>query len=172
MNEKLNRAIISLLCAIGVFFIGLILAVMVNNKGVVGDISTRPAPQEKIICESLVPKGDISDNEISQIFMDINAERIKQGLPLLCYAGELENAATVRAVECSESFSHTRPDGSEWWTVDPNVCYGEVLAANYSYKIVVDAWMNSPTHRDCLLSNEYHYLGVGYYKTYIVVEFG
>jgi len=52
------------------------------------------------------------------------------------------------------SFSHTRPDGSAWWTVNSNLMYGENLAIDfYDATSVVNAWMASPTHAANIMAN-------------------
>ena len=84
--------------------------------------------------------GELSDR--------VNAIRTQAGLPALAWNNGLEQAAAVRAVESAQLFSHTRPDGSEWWTVNSNIMYGENLAKGYATAdAAVDAWMASPTHQ-------------------------
>ena len=81
-------------------------------------------------------------------FDRVNAIRTQAGLPALAWNNGLEQAAAVRAVESAQLFSHTRPDGSEWWTVNSNIMYGENLAKGYATAdAAVDAWMASPTHQ-------------------------
>lgn len=81
-------------------------------------------------------------------FDKVNALRQQAGLPALAWDTGLEQAAAVRAVEASQLFSHTRPDGSDWWTVNSNIMYGENLAKGYaSADAAVDAWRASPTHQ-------------------------
>lgn len=75
----------------------------------------------------------------------VNAIRVANGLSEVRYDASLEQAANVRAQEASTSFSHTRPDGSAWYTVNDALMYGENLAEGYnSADEVVDAWMASP----------------------------
>ena len=50
-----------------------------------------------------------------------NQQRTAAGLSALTWNSGLEQASAVRAVEASQSFSHTRPDGSDWWTVNSMV---------------------------------------------------
>lgn len=82
----------------------------------------------------------------------INQQRAAAGLSALKWSNGLEMSSDVRAVEASQVWSHNRPDGSDYWTVDPNLVYGENLAkgfanANDAFK----AWMDSPTHRDNIM---------------------
>ena len=118
-----------------------------------------------------------ADPRCETILTAINAERANAGLPALMRTSELAAAATVRAKEQEQLFSHTRPNGSDWWTVDSRVCYGENLAKNYTTaETVVAAWMASPTHKEVML-NDYKTCGIGVYvatngNTYIAAEFG
>ena len=85
-----------------------------------------------------------------------NQQRVAAGLGSLTWNSGLEQACAVRAVEASQSFSHTRPDGSDWWTVNSNLMYGENLAKGYeSAEAAVQAWMNSPTHKANILDTEF-----------------
>ncbi len=82
----------------------------------------------------------------------INDLRTSNGLSSLDYVTDLEDPASVRLAEVEQSFSHTRPDGRNCYTVmdDAGVSYqafGENLALNYSTaQDVFDAWMSSPAH--------------------------
>lgn len=105
--------------------------------------------------------GELSGNADSQAasraaFEIANQQRAAAGLGNLTWNSGLEQACAVRAVEASQSFSHTRPDGSDWWTVNSNLMYGENLAKGYeSAEAAVQAWMNSPTHKANILDTEF-----------------
>lgn len=89
-----------------------------------------------------------------ELFILINEARAANGLAPLSWSGSLADCAYVRASEASEVFSHTRPDGSDWWTVNPDIMYGENLAdGQTNAQWVFDDWMNSPTHRDNILGD-------------------
>ena len=110
----------------------------------------------------------------------VNKEREKEGLAALTWGTTCESAAQVRAGEIVTSYSHTRPDGSEWKTVCPipstGGYAGENLAggiSSVSPETVVRAWMNSPEHKANILSPNFTKLAVGFvfdpnskYKTY------
>lgn len=108
----------------------------------------------------------------------INAERAARGLKELVKGGDLAAAAAVRAKEIVNPFSHTRPNGTEWWTVNSSVCYGENLAYGYtSADEVIDAWMNSPAHREVMLADDFISCGIGVFEAsdnvlYFSAEFG
>ncbi len=108
----------------------------------------------------------------------VNQERAAQGLSALTWSSGLEKDAQVRAQECEQSFSHTRPNGTDWWTVDSNLMYGENLAYNYNdASSVVAAWMASPTHKANIMNGQYKTIGIACYQTssgiwYWAQEFG
>ena len=78
-----------------------------------------------------------------------NEERRKLGLEPLNPSASLLRSARVRAVEITVSFSHTRPDGRDCFSLDPGFIVGENIAwGQVSPKEVVNDWMNSPSHRE------------------------
>lgn len=103
----------------------------------------------------------LSGNADSQVaskaaFDIVNAKRQEAGLGALAWNSGLEQASAVRAVEASQSFSHTRPNGTDWWTVNSNLMYGENLAKGYaSADSVVQAWLDSPTHKANIMDAEF-----------------
>ena len=96
----------------------------------------------------------------------VNKERAKVGAAPLRFAKDLAASAYVRAVELPTKFSHTRPNGTKCFTAMPTRGHilGENLAGGQtSPKQVVQAWMDSKTHRDNILNPKYTDLGVVYY---------
>ena len=97
-----------------------------------------------------------------------NEQRNANGLDNLVTQEDVwRDVAMVRAEECSESFSHTRPDGSSCWTAYEEAGIkrysAENIAAGYSSpQNVVNAWMNSVGHRSNILGNS-KVLATGYY---------
>ena len=112
------------------------------------------------------------------VFNLMNQQRTAQGLAALVWSDALTSAAQVRANEITTSFSHTRPNGSAFWTVDSNVQYGENLAKLYqSADSVYSAWMNSPTHAANIMDGGYKTVGIAICQTgdgswYWAQEFG
>ncbi|MCR5669959.1 MAG: CAP domain-containing protein [Butyrivibrio sp.] len=112
------------------------------------------------------------------VFNLMNQQRQAQGLAPYAWSDALTNAAQVRANEITSSFSHTRPNGSAFWTVDSNVQYGENLAKLYqSADSVYTAWMNSPTHAANIMDAGYKTVGIAICQTgdgswYWAQEFG
>lgn len=119
------------------------------------------------------PDTDTSDTNLSyveQVVNLVNKEREKRNLAPLSIDKSVQAAAQVRAQECEQSFSHTRPDGSGFATAlkEQKVSYrtaGENIAwGQRSPEEVVNAWMNSDGHRANILSARYTSIGVGYYQ--------
>jgi len=96
----------------------------------------------------------------------VNIERAKVGAAPLKFAHDLEASAYVRATELPTKFSHTRPNGSKCFTAMPqrgNVLGENLAGGQTSPKQVVQAWMDSKTHRENMLSKKYTEIGVVYY---------
>jgi len=95
-----------------------------------------------------------------------NEERKKAGLPPLKPAFDLSEAALIRVHEASEYYSHERPDGTGFETVMEEGSYktvGENLQAGAATpEEAIRQWMNSPTHRENILSYAYDEIAVGY----------
>lgn len=98
-----------------------------------------------------------------------NIERQKAGLSLLRYNTTLEAGAKQRSIEIITHFSHTRPDGSRFFTVfGADFTYrnvGENLGSGYrTPEQVVNAWMNSTSHRANILNEKFEELSVAITK--------
>ncbi len=95
-----------------------------------------------------------SDPTMLELFNLVNQARAENGLAPLSWNSALASDAAVRAQEIVVNFSHTRPDGSDWWTVDPDRMYGENLASGQSTaQEVFNSWWASPGHRANILGN-------------------
>ena len=116
---------------------------------------------------------DISDHKVGALEQEIldliNAQRVANGLAELTMDTKLAAIAAVRAYECAESFSHTRPDGQDCFTALDDYGYsyrtaGEnILMCTYgmSAEAMVDAWMDSEGHRANILTEEFTLTGIG-----------
>ena len=128
-----------------------------------------------------VTYGSLTEAQYAQRVADlVNQQRAANGAGALILSDELCQAANFRAKELVQSFSHTRPNGTDPWTVLPNygVSYtsvGENIAMGQrNADEVMNAWMNSDGHRKNILKTTYKYLGVGVYYsngTYYWVQF-
>ena len=112
-----------------------------------------------------------------EVFDQMNTLRKENGVAKLKWNLKLEACAHTRAMESSVSFSHTRPDGRQWYTVNKKLMGGENLAMGFTTaKSVMDAWVNSPTHYANLIDVEYTKVGIAVYevngKLFIAQAFG
>ena len=112
-----------------------------------------------------------------EAFEWVNAYRTLYGLPQLVWDEQLEVCAQVRATEIASYFSHTRPNGSDWWTVNSDLMWGENLAKGYKDATkLVAGWMKSPTHAANILDPEFVTCSIAVYevggKLYFAQEFG
>jgi hypothetical protein len=118
----------------------------------------------------------------------VNQKRASAGLSPVVSSNTLATSARAYADQMARQgfFGHAAPDGSTFVSRDEAAGYvdwtflGENLAGGQpDPQNVVDAWMNSPGHRDNILSANARELGVGYvyragskYGHYWVQEFG
>lgn len=115
--------------------------------------------------------------EITKMFNGINKDRNDKGLNSLTISSELSRGASVRAPELIKKFSHTRPDGSEWWTVS-EIAFGENVAYGSSDgSITHGRFMASQGHKDNILNTRWKTVGIASIKegngpTYWAVLFG
>ncbi len=89
-----------------------------------------------------------------------NQERENHGLDPLPTDSDLMELAEIRAEEIRESYSHTRPDGTD---VGAYRC-GENIGRKTSASAQVNSWMNSEGHRTNILLDRYHHIGAACYQ--------
>jgi len=98
-----------------------------------------------------------------------NEKRMADGGAALKINPLLQKAAELKAQDMAKNgyFSHNSPDGKTPWRFLDAVKYdynyaGENLAINFTDSSdVVNAWFNSETHKENLLSKNYSEIGVG-----------
>ncbi len=111
--------------------------------------------------------GVATDITTNKLYEYTNDERQKNNLPTLAYNQKLSEAAYKKAEDMFQKnyWAHFAPDGRTPWDFILNSGYsyefaGENLAKNFLFsKNVVDAWMQSPTHRENILKPEYSDVG-------------
>ena len=97
-----------------------------------------------------------NDALAKQAFDLVNQQRQKSGLKPLAWQSGLKAAADIRATEVAAKFSHTRPNGQDWFTVNPDLAYGENLGKDYNdAATAVQAWMVSPEHKQNILKPDF-----------------
>ncbi len=109
----------------------------------------------------------ISSQEL-EIFEAVNEARVANGSGELTLDTDLCKVADTRAKEIGTSFSHTRPDGTKFYTAvdEMNISYtmvGENIAqGSDDASLIMKLWMNSQLHRENILNSVYTRIGIGY----------
>jgi uncharacterized protein YkwD len=100
--------------------------------------------------EELVSRKDLNHDNL---LIYVNEERIKAGLPMFSVRRELREYADERAFELSDGCAHT---------LAPKTGKAENIVCGVNNpKETVSLLMQSPTHREVLLSQEYSSIGIG-----------
>jgi uncharacterized protein YkwD len=105
-----------------------------------------------------------------QVITAINKEREENDLELLVMNEKLNLAAQNKADDMKDRnyFSHIYyKDGTKWSDFIKKVDYDYLIAGEnlangfYSVSAMVEAWMESPTHRENILNSKFQDTGVG-----------
>ncbi|MBI3396980.1 hypothetical protein HY045_00730 [Candidatus Woesebacteria bacterium] len=141
---------------------------------------------------SFIPKihpsilGYASQISVDEVVRLTNEKRQASGLIPLSVNSTLSQAALAKGNDMLEKgyWAHVAPDGTQPWYFFTHFGYGykyagENLARDFSSApSAVDAWMNSPSHRDNLLSGRYKETGIAVVEgnlngsdTTIIVQF-
>ncbi len=111
--------------------------------------------------------GFATDINVDKLVELTNKKRNELGLSTLRYDPQLSQAAAQKAADMFSKnyWAHVAPDGGTPWDFIHGVGYvytvaGENLAKNFNDSSgVVDAWMNSPSHRENMLRPQYQDVG-------------
>ena len=103
-----------------------------------------------------------------QIVSLTNQKRAENGLPPLSFNGQLATAASQKAGDmfANNYWAHNSPAGKTPWSFISAAGYkyvyaGENLARDFSdASAVVNAWMNSPSHKENILDKNFREIGV------------
>ena len=104
---------------------------------------------------------------INEVYEITNNYRSLVGVSSLTLDSSLVEAASIRAKELNDSFSHTRPNGSSCFTVlsELGISYGtagENIAAGYSSsQSVIEGWRSSSGHYQNIISSKFKKIGIG-----------
>lgn len=127
--------------------------------------------------------AQISPDEIIRF---TNEKRTSAGLSALTLNTTLSSAAYTKGRDMIERdyWAHVAPDGTQPWKFFSDAGYryryaGENLARDFTNPTsTVNAWMDSPTHRENILNSKYKEIGIGVIEgdlagvdTTIVVQF-
>ena len=163
---------IGIVLAIVVAAVGIGFYVVNINKGNViadaprreqADIDTSAIPDEPVPLASNIDPA--LSSAARSAFDLMNQQRAAAGLSQLTWSDQLANCAAVRAQEASVTWAHTRPNGTDWYTVNSAIMGGENLARGYqTAQDAVNAWMASATHKDNILYPSFRVAGIAIYN--------
>lgn len=135
-------------------------------------------------CKSVMASDSVaSAKQEIQLMNEINALRAKNGLAPLVMDRELNDIASVRSQECSQKWSHIRPNGKHGYEMikgrseaGENLAYCEGSANAESTAIMFNELCNSPTHLDNMLYAGFKTVGISSYEatdgcTYVAFMF-
>lgn len=113
--------------------------------------------------------GYSSEITAQKVFDQTNQQRADLGLSALKYNTLLSQSATQKAQDmfASNYWAHTSPGGKTPWDFFKSVGYqysvaGENLARDfYDTESLMNAWMNSPTHKANIINSKYQEIGIG-----------
>lgn len=134
----------------------------------------------------------VTEPTLKQLVTDgVNMERATRGIGALRYNLKLEQSAQAHAQDMFDRdyFSHETPEGERSGDRIKKTGYGVINAqeCRCSYRVflgeniakgqqsveqVVREWMESPSHRDAILSRDYKEVGVGIVDDIWVLNFG
>ena len=129
---------------------------------------------------NIIPNGTTPEQLILE---DINTERAIYGLPALMLNQDLIDAAQIRITETPIKWSHWRPNGTFFETVNDMTkaenlyCSWNPFYANLDPWYITDGWMHSRSHRSIMLDNRYTQVGIAFWQDpengyiYSVAEF-
>lgn len=157
-----------------------------NNNGVTDSAAFRSSIDTENIYldDNLVALSEDSNmntnlrSEALKAFNLVNEQRAAAGLSPLTWSSDIEQTSYVRSSECSLSFSHTRPNGKKWYTVNSSIMGGENLAYGFSNaNDAIKAWMASSTHKENILYPSFTKIAISVYVSdngtyYWAQEFG
>ena len=142
--------------------LAILLALVLSISTMSGAVSAYAA-NEKV---SVTLDGVENYTMANEVLAIMNAERAAEGLAPLTADPVLTEYAMQRAAEVNMFFSHTRPDGTDCFTVygdeyrygakAENIAFGQRNAQE-----VMDSWMNSPGHRANILDGNLSSVGIG-----------
>lgn len=128
-----------------------------------------PTIQTSATLETVVNSPNTMLSQDEQIFFNlINNKRIANNLPEFELDETLLNLARLKANDIVENkyFSHTSPKYGTLFEmlINNNICYSkasENIARNLNADSAVESLMNSNSHKNNILSQDFNYTGIG-----------
>lgn len=146
-------------------------AVVVQPDGTIVAVGQQQAAQSNAAAAADVLPVAAASTEptglAAELLAKVNQVRAENGLGAVKYSAALQSIADTRAKESVVSFGHTRPDGSHCSTavtVDWNVTGENLIQVTSAYAtadLMMETWMNSPTHKYNILLDQFTDMAVG-----------
>lgn len=120
----------------------------------------------------------VSTPNVNDLLVIINEERLKAGVKPLTIDDRLNSSAQQKADQMALTGEYGHVDskgkhGYEYITVEC-IYKSENLNAGMltrNYRQTVDSWLNSPAHKQAMLSDEYEITGIAIKGDYVVQHF-
>ena len=109
--------------------------------------------------------GTFDYKKAYEVLDKVNEERKKKGLSSLTMDRDLLEAAMQRARETSIYFDHTRPSGLNYYTICSKMSGENITAGSSTAEGAMNEWMNSPKHKDNILTSSWKSIGIGCFYT-------
>ncbi|MCQ6558792.1 CAP domain-containing protein [Paenibacillus mendelii] len=127
-------------------------------------------PMNKSVGVKALDNGDSESSVNQEIVRLVNEERAKQGLAPLTENSELSRVALFKSQDMRDQgyFSHDSPSyGSPFdmmraFHIDYSYAGENIAAGQTDAQDVMNAWMNSPGHRENIMSPNFTEIGIGY----------
>lgn len=140
-------------------FIALFIALYLLNQSFIKSLS--------IIRPGIL--GYSSEITAQKVYDQTNQKRLAAGLLPLHFNAVLSQSAAAKAQDmfANNYWAHNSPQGKSPWDFFKSAGYkysiaGENLAKDfYDTDSMMNAWMNSPTHKANIINNQYQEIGVG-----------
>lgn len=187
MKRRLTALLLTVVCGVALIGCGSKAEMSATARGPETDNGIVYIDEDAVALAGSIPNDSMTEAEKARAeelraiavaaFDLVNEKRAAAGLAALTWDDGLESCAQVRATEITSTFSHTRPNGTDWYTVNSDLMWGENLAKGYKDAgSLVDAWMNSPAHAANILDGEFVTCSIAVYeaggKLYFAQEFG
>jgi uncharacterized protein YkwD len=123
--------------------------------------------------------GSFDSGMAEAVLSLVNEARAAQEDPLLSpltWSSTLVTSAKLRAPEIVVKWSHTRPDGTEWYTAfssNPGKIGENIAKGQTSAQQVFESWMASDGHKKNILDADFTKMGIACYycnETYYWVQ--
>ena len=117
-------------------------------------------------CYTVTVSGTHDYGMAKEMLPFINEERQRRGLNTLTLDKELTDAAMQRAAEIAIHFSHTRPDDSDFRTINKKVGLENILHGSRTAENAYYSFEESPGHYANMMNWETESIGLGHFRYY------